>query len=83
MMGSVTGTGCQLSAMTAAYAAANPESILEAAAAAVCAMGVCGETAYERLTALDGSSSYRNYIIDAVYNLNGKALDSRARYKII
>lgn len=88
MMSSVTGTGCQLSAMTAAYvaanaAAANPENVLEAAAAAVCAMGVCGEIAYERLGEKDGNSSYRNYIIDAVYNLDGETLESRAKYRIL
>ena len=42
-MGLVTGTGCQLSALTAACLAASPERPLEAAAAAVCAMGVAGE----------------------------------------
>lgn len=80
-MGSITGTGCQLSALTAAYITANPDNILEAAAAAVCAMGVCGELAHERLGPLDGNSSYRNYIIDAVYNLDGGTLDSRAKAK--
>ncbi|MDE5577649.1 MAG: hydroxyethylthiazole kinase, partial [Oscillospiraceae bacterium] len=83
MMSSVTGTGCQLSAMTAAYVTANPESVLEAAAAAVCAMGVCGEIAHERLDTQDGNSSYRNYIIDAVYNLSGGILEKRARYKVL
>ena len=39
MMASVTGTGCQLSAMTAAFVTANPEHPLEATAAAVSAMG--------------------------------------------
>ena len=83
MMSSVTGTGCQLSAMTAAYVTANPESVLEAAAAAVCAMGVCGEIAHERLDAKDGNSSYRNYIIDAAYNLRGGILEKRAMYKVL
>ena len=83
MMSSVTGTGCQLSAMTAAYVTANSENVLEAAAAAVCAMGVCGEIAHERLAEKDGNSSYRNYIIDAVYNLNGGILEKRARYKVL
>lgn len=83
MMSSVTGTGCQLSAMTAAYVTANTENVLEAAAASVCAMGVCGEIAYERLSPEDGNSSYRNYIIDAVYNLSGGILEKRAKYKII
>lgn len=43
MMSAVTGTGCQLSALTAAFCAANPDKPLEAAAAAVCAMGLAGE----------------------------------------
>ena len=42
-MSKITGTGCQLSAMTAAYVTANPNHVLEATASAVCAMGLCGE----------------------------------------
>ena len=83
MMSSVTGTGCQLSALTAAYVTANPNHALEAAAAAVCAMGICGQIAQERLTTLDGNSSYRNYIIDAMYHLDGDTLEQKANYKIL
>lgn len=83
MMSRVTGTGCQLSALTAAFAAASPDRTLEAAAAAVCAMGVCGELARRRLAELDGSASYRNYIIDAVYRLDGAALDRYANYQML
>lgn len=81
MMGRVTGTGCQLSAMTAAYVVANPGQPLEAAAAAVCAMGLCGQKAFSRMTALDGNASYRNYLIDAVYNLTPDALEKGADYE--
>ena len=83
MMSSITGTGCQLSAMTAAYVTANPDNPLEAAAAAVCAMGICGEIAHKRLTPEDGNSSYRNYIIDAIYHLTGEDLDKYANYEIL
>lgn len=83
MMCSITGTGCQLSALTAAYVTANPDASLEAAAAAVCAMGVCGEIAHDRLNDKDGNSSYRNYIIDAVYHLDGATLERCARYQIM
>ena len=83
MMSSVTGTGCMLSVMTAAYVAATPEQVLDAAAAAVCAMGVCGEIARERLGPADGNASYRNYILDAVYHLDGRTLERRAKYKIM
>lgn len=83
MMSGVTGTGCQLSAMTAAYVTANPDRPLEAAAAAVCAMGVCGELAQQRMGELDGNSSYRNYIINAVYRLDGETLEQYANYQIL
>ncbi|MBO4324294.1 MAG: hydroxyethylthiazole kinase [Lachnospiraceae bacterium] len=82
MMSSVTGTGCQLSAMTAAYVTANPGKPLEAAAAAVCAMGLAGEIAYERLSEQDGNSSYRNYIIDAVYRMTPEQLEKGAKYEV-
>lgn len=42
MMSSITGTGCQLSAITTAYVTANQETPLEAVAAAVCLMGEIG-----------------------------------------
>ena len=82
MMSSITGTGCQLSAMTAAYITANPEHPLEAAAAAVCAMGLAGEIAYRRLSAEDGNSTYRNYIIDAIFRLTPEQLESGAKYEV-
>lgn len=82
MMRSVTGTGCMLSCLVGAFCAANPGKPLEAALAAVCAMGLSGQTAYERLGVLDGNASYRNYIIDALYRLDGGALEEEADYEI-
>ena len=82
MMASITGTGCQLSSMTAAFVTANPDHPLEAAAAAVCAMGYAGEIAHERLGALDGNSTYRNYIIDAIYHMTPEMLEKGARYEV-
>ncbi len=82
MMSSVSGTGCQLSAMTAAFIAASPKEPLKAAAAAVCAMGLAGETAHARLTEKDGNASYRNYMIDAVWNMTSDQLEKGARYEI-
>ena len=82
MMSSITGTGCQLSAMTAAFVTANPDHPLEAAAAAVSAMGYAGEIAHSRLTELDGNSTYRNYIIDAIYNMTPEMLERGANYEV-
>ena len=83
MMSSITGTGCQLSALTASFISANPTQLLEATVAAVCTMGLAGEIAHERLTALDGNASYRNYIIDAIYNMMPKQLQEGSQYKKI
>ena len=82
MMSAITGTGCQLSALTAAFLTANPGQPLEAAAAAVCAMGLAGEIAHARLTPLDGSATYRNYIIDAIYNMTPAQLEEGAKYEV-
>ena len=81
-MGTITGTGCQLSAMIAAYITANPGKILEAAAAAVCAMGLAGEIGHQKMQPEDGNSTYRNRIIDAICNLDAKTLEEGARYEI-
>ena len=81
-MGLITGTGCQLSALMCAFLVANPEEPLEAAAAAVCAMGLAGEIAYARLEEGDGNATYRNKIIDAIYNMDGAQLEEGAKYEI-
>lgn len=82
MMSSITGTGCQLSALITAYLTANPNKPLEATAAAVCAMGICGEKAKARLKEEEGNATYRNYIIDEIYKISGEELEGCARYKI-
>ena len=81
-MGRITGTGCQLSGMMTAFLAANPDRHLDAAAAAVCTMGLAGEIGWSRMQEGDGNSTYRNRIIDAIYNMDGAALDAGARYEI-
>ena len=81
-MGRITGTGCQLSGMMTAFVAANKEPKLKAAAAAVCAMGLAGETGFKYMREGGGNASYRSLIIDAVYNMDGKILDEGARYEI-
>ena len=81
-MGRITGTGCQLSGMMTAFVVANPDAKLEAAAAAVCTMGLAGEIGWSRMQEGDGNSTYRNRIIDAIYNMDGETLDQGAKYEI-
>jgi hydroxyethylthiazole kinase len=67
MLKTVTGSGCMLGAVVAAFCGANPGCRLEAAAAAVSAVGLCGERAY-RKTAAEGAGTglFRSYLIDAM-----------------
>lgn len=83
IMSRITGSGCMLSAMTAAYLTANPDTPLQACLAAVCAMGLCGQRAFERLSPREGNASFRTYLIDEVFNLDGEVLERGAKYEIL
>ncbi|MPM94029.1 Hydroxyethylthiazole kinase [bioreactor metagenome] len=82
ILSKITGSGCMLTAMIAAYMTANDDNMLEATAAAVCAMGFCGEKAFNRMSAKDGNASFRNYLIDEIFNLDGDKLEAGAKYDI-
>ena len=81
-MSRITGTGCQLSALMTAFLVANPDHKLAAAAAAVCMMGLAGEIGWANMQPGDGNSTYRNRIIDAIYNMDKETLDKGAKYEI-
>lgn len=81
-MSRITGTGCQLSALTTAFLVANPDHKLDAAAAAVCMMGLAGEIAWANMQPGDGNSTYRSRIIDAIFNMTGDALEEGAKYEL-
>ncbi len=74
-MGRITGTGCQLSGMMTGFLVANPDAPLEAAAAAVCTMGL-------RQQPGDGNSTLRNRIIDAVSNMTPEQLADGAKFEV-
>ena len=66
MMSQITGTGCQLSALVAAFLAANPRDPLMATASAASCYGLAGELAKTRLRPGEGTATYRNRLIDAL-----------------
>ena len=45
-------------------------------------MGLCGETAYARLSPADGNAAYRDKILDAIYRLTPAQLEEGARYEL-
>ena len=79
MMSRITGAGCMLSSLSAAFLASNQDFPLEAAAAAVCCFGICGELAFKDGI---GSGSYRINLIDEVFKLNSKKVKEKANYEI-
>ena len=81
-MSRITGTGCQLSGVMTAFLTANPGNHLDAAAAAVCMMGYAGEIGYAAMRPGEGNSTYRNRIIDAIYNMSADILNKGAKYEL-
>lgn len=79
LMGRVTGAGCMLSCVCAAFATANPDDILDATVAAVSSMGLAGQIAQGRMGGFDGNGSFRTYLLDALFNLDGDALEAGAK----
>jgi hydroxyethylthiazole kinase len=45
-------------------------------------MGLAGEIGYSHLAPYEGNSTFRNRIIDAIYNMDGKCLDEGAKFEV-
>lgn len=82
-MGTITGTGCQLSGMSAAFLAANMDDPFTAQVAAICAMGLAGELAEKAMRPGEGNATFGNRIIDAISLMDGAALEKGARYELL
>jgi hydroxyethylthiazole kinase len=77
MLTKITGAGCMVGALCAAAAAVQAgRDMLYAAVAALAAMGIAGELAYETAR-LPGS--FRTALIDSVYTLTGDTLRERGK----
>lgn len=75
LMSKITGTGCMLSCVIAGFVAANTSTPLNATAAAVSTMGLCGELAYQKVKTLDGGTgTFRSLIIDYMSKMEDNIL---------
>jgi len=71
IMPMITGTGCMLTSIIGGYIAANPGNILKATTVATALMGLSGERAFKKIEKNnEGTSSFRNYLIDNIYLIN-------------
>lgn len=81
-MARITGSGCMLTSLIGAFCGACEDSFL-AACSAMAAMGISGEIAEEkRLRNKTGNATFRNDLIDAVFNLTDQQLENRVHYEI-
>jgi hydroxyethylthiazole kinase len=76
LLATVTGTGCMSTAITGCFLAVCPDDPLEAAAEALVAFGVAGEEAAKKAKK---PGSFHVALYDALYDLDPKKLDSRAK----
>ncbi len=76
-LASITGTGCMLGALTAAYAACAPGT--EAAAAACVLLGVCGEM----VETAQGSGSFQLRLLDALSTIPDSTLEKIRKMEAI
>lgn len=79
LMGLVTGTGCMLAAVIAAFAASENDRMIATLAAVTC-FGLAGELAGERAK---GPGSFKALLLDALYVLERADLKEKAKGRII
>lgn len=71
-MSKITGTGCMLDGVIAGFIGSNKKQMVEAVAAAVCAMGICGEYAKEKA---DGTGTLKVHLMDAMSRMNAEWIE--------
>lgn len=82
-MSRITGSGCMLTTLMGAFCGANEEQIFEAAALAVAVMGIAGELAEEkRIQNKTGNATFRNALIDAIFNITAEQIKEKINYEI-
>ena len=82
-MARITGSGCMLTTLMGAFCGANEEQIFEAAALAVAVMGIAGELAEDkRIQNKTGNATFRNALIDAIFNITAEQIKEKINYEI-
>ena len=81
-MARITGSGCMLTALIGSFCGACSDAFV-ATCSAMAAMGISGEIAdTKRLHNGTGNATFRNDLIDAVFNLTEEELRQGGRYEI-
>ena len=83
MMSRITGSGCMLTTLIGAFCGANKMEVFDAASLAVAIMGISGELADEKRVAnTTGNATFRNDLIDAIFNITAEQIEEKVDYEI-
>lgn len=83
-MSRITGSGCMVTSMAGAFAAANREDPFRGAVSCMAVMGIAGDIAEEkRLEKHTGNATFRTDLIDAVFNLTPKDVNRRIKVRVL
>ena len=78
-LSNVTGTGCMCTSLVASFCGASgPGDLFSGCVGGICAMGICGEMAYENAGTF-GYGSFHMAIIDAASKLTSETMARRAK----
>lgn len=82
-MARITGSGCMLDGIMGVFCALEGASIAEAATAALCAHGLCGELAAAKVMKMGGGTgSFRMYLMDYMSMLDDEMLERGKKIEI-
>ena len=79
MLGNLTGTGCMCSSLIGAFCGAMPHEIFLSAVAAMVSMGIAGELAYAKASAL-GNGSFHTHLHDVISQLDSATIETLGKY---
>lgn len=80
MMKSITGAGCMVTGVVAAFCACGQDAFLSTMSAISC-MNIAGERAKELLLDTEGNASFRTHLIDSIGKIDTKLLNKKAKYE--
>lgn len=84
IMSRITGSGCMSTALLGAFCGANKDNMLEASAAAVAAMGVCGELAQKKMKIAEGGTmTFRMFLIDYISIMTSEMINKEINIETI
>ena len=82
-MARITGSGCMVTTLMGGFCGAQKENIFQATCAAMIVMGIAGELADQRRIELKtGNATFRNDLIDAIFNMTEEEIEEKQNYEI-